>query len=143
MELPMLEEMILKLGQSPRNSNNTAFTFLVENLAGAVIRQWKWKTTRCYAPLAKHMTISDEAFMLLVLENQYELWIKTDSTKVGRGQYTENGPNSKFCGWTKEGMRQFNKLLEEVRGNQNKQYSNEVEDMTIKALAEGEHQEQL
>jgi hypothetical protein len=50
MELPTLEE-ILKLRQSPRNNNNTAFTFLVENLAGAVIGQRKWKTTRCYAPL--------------------------------------------------------------------------------------------
>jgi hypothetical protein len=135
MELPTLEE-ILKLRQSPRNSNNKAFTFLVENLAGAVIGQRKWKTTRCYAPLNKHMTVSDEAFMLLVLENQYKLWIKTDSTKVGRGQYTKNGPNRKFCGWTKEGMRRFNKLLEEVRGNRNKQYSDEVEDVTLKVLAE-------
>ena len=83
MELPTLEE-ILKLCQSPKNSNNTAFTFLVENLAGAVIGQRKWKTTRCYAPLAKHKTIlSDEAFMLLVLENQYELWVNSESTKVG------------------------------------------------------------
>ena len=136
MELPTLEE-ILKLRQSPKHTSyNTAFTFIVEHLAGAVIGQRKWKTTRCYAPLAKHMTVSDEAFMLLVLENQYELWIKTDSTKVGRGKYTENGPNRKFCGWTKEGMRRFNKLLEEVRGNRTKQYSNEVEDNTFKALAE-------
>jgi hypothetical protein len=33
-------------------------------------------------------------------------------------------------------MRQFNELLKDVRGHQNKQYSNEVEDMTLKALAE-------
>jgi hypothetical protein len=104
MELPTLED-ILKIRQSPRNSRNTAFTFVVENLAGAVIGQHKWKTTRCYAPLSKHMTASDEAFMLLVLENQYELWINADSNRVGRGKYTENGPNRKFCGWTNEGMR--------------------------------------
>ena len=97
--------------------NNTTFTFIVEHLAGAVIGQRKWKTTRCYAPLTKHMSISDEAFMLLVLENQYELWINSDTTKVGQGKYTENGPNKKFCGWTNEGMRRFNKLLKEVRTN--------------------------
>jgi hypothetical protein len=52
------------------------------------------------------MTVLGEAFMLLVLENQqYELWINSKSTKVGRGKYTKNGPNRKFCGWTKEGMR--------------------------------------
>ena len=135
MQLPTLEE-ILKLRQAPRLNNNTTFTFIVEHLAGAVIGQRKWKTTRCCAPLTKHMSISDEAFMLLVLENHYELWIHSETTKVGRGKYTENGPNRKFCGWTNEGMRQFNTLLDEVRGNQNKQYSNEVEDVTLKALAE-------
>mgnify|MGYP003396388388 CR=1 FL=1 len=135
MQLPTLQE-ILKLRQSPRNSNNKAFTFLIENLAGAVIGQRKWKTTRCYAPLTKHMSVSDEAFMLLVLENQYELWMNSETTKVGRGKYTENGPNKKFCGWTNEGMRRFNKLIEEVRTNQNKLYSKEVEETTFKTLAE-------
>ena len=115
-QLPTLEE-ILKLQQAPRSNNNTAFTFVVKHLARAVIGQRKWKTTRCYAPLAKHMTVSDEAFMLLILENQYELWLNAESSKVGRGPYTENGPNKKFCGWTNEGMRRFNKLLKEVRTN--------------------------
>ena len=135
MQLPTLEE-ILKLRQAPRLNNNTTFTFIVEHLAGAVIGQRKWKTTRCYAPLTKHMSVSDEAFMLLVLENQYELWINSDTTKVGRGKYTENGPNKKFCGWSNEGMRRFNKLLEEVRTNRNKLYSKDVEEATFKTLAE-------
>ena len=135
MQLPTLQE-ILKLRQAPRLNNNTTFTFIVEHLAGVVIGQRKWKTTRCYAPLTKHMSVSDEAFMLLVLENQYELWINSETTKVGRGKYTENGPNKKFCGWTNEGMRRFNKLLEEVRTNRNKLYSKEVEETTFKTLAE-------
>jgi hypothetical protein len=87
-------------------------------------------------PLAKHMTVSDEAFMLLILENQYDLWLHAESSKVGRGPYTENGPNKKFCGWTNEGMRRFNKLMEEVRINRNKQHSVEVEDLIFKQLAE-------
>ena len=135
MQLPTLEE-ILKLRQAPRLNNNTTFTFIVEHLAGAVIGQRKWKTTRCYAPLTKHMSVSDEAFMLLVLENHYELWIHSETTKVGRGKYTENGPNKKFCGWSKAGMRCFNKLLEEVRTNRNKLYSKDVEEATFKTLAE-------
>jgi hypothetical protein len=135
MQLPTLEE-ILKLRQAPRLNNNTTFTFIVEHLAGAVIGQRKWKTTRCYAPLTEHMSISDEAFMLLVLENHYELWMHSETTKVGRGKYTENGPNKKFCGWSKAGMRCFNKLLEEVRTNQNKLYSKDVEEATFKTLAE-------
>jgi hypothetical protein len=83
MELPPLED-ILKIRQSPRNNNNTTFTFFVEYMAGAVIGQRsRWKTTRCYARLSKHMTVSDEAFMLLILKNQYELWIDSNSNKVG------------------------------------------------------------
>ena len=133
--LPTLQE-ILKIWQAPRSNNNTTFTFIVEHLAGAVIGQRKWKTTRCYAPLTKHMSVSDEAFMLLVLKNQYELWMNSETTKVGRGKYTENGPNKKFCGWTNEGMRWFNELIEEVRTNQNKPYSKDVEEATFKTLAE-------
>jgi hypothetical protein len=49
MKLPTMAD-ILKLRQAPRASNNATFTFVVEHLAGAVIGQRKWKTTRCYAP---------------------------------------------------------------------------------------------
>jgi hypothetical protein len=82
------------------------------------------------------MSVSDEAFMLLVLENQYELWMDAESTRVGRGRYTNNVPNKKYCGWSNKGMRRFNILLAKVRNNQNKQYSKEVEDATTRTLAE-------
>jgi hypothetical protein len=133
--LPSMAD-ILKLRQAPCASNNTAFTFIVEHLAGAVIGQQKWKTARCYVPLSNAMSVSDEAFMLLVLENQYELWMDAESTRVGRGRYTDNVPNKKYCGWSNEGMRHFNILLAKVRNNQNKQYSKEVEDATTRTLAE-------
>jgi hypothetical protein len=135
MQLPMLDE-ILKLRQLPRNSNNRAFTFIVEHLAGAVIGQRKWKTGRCYTTLSKSMSVSDEAFMLLLLENQYEMWKDSETTRVGRGKYTENAPNKKFCGWSKDGIRRFNQLHVQVRDNRNKQYCKEVEEATYKMLAE-------
>jgi predicted aminopeptidase len=82
------------------------------------------------------MSVSDEAFMLLVLENQYDMWREAETTRVGWGGYTENGPNKKFCGWINDGMRRYNQLLAEVRDNRNKQYCKEVEDSTFKTLAE-------
>ena len=82
------------------------------------------------------MSVSDEAFMLLVLENQYELWMDAESTRVGRGRYTDNVANKKYCGWSNKGMRRFNILQAKVRNNQNKQYSKEVEDATTRTLAE-------
>ena len=74
--------------------------------------------------------------MLLVLENQYNMWREAETTRVGRGRYTENGPNKKFCGWSNDGMRRYNQLIAEVRDNQNKQYSKEVENVIFKTLAE-------
>jgi hypothetical protein len=59
-----------------------------------------------------------------------------ETTRVGRGRYTNNVPNKKYCGWSNEGMRHFNQLIAEVRNNQNKQYSKEVEDATTRTLAE-------
>ena len=134
-QLPTLAKM-LKLRQSPRSCNNTSFTVIVEHLAGAVIGQRKWKMGRCYTRLSECMSVSDEAFMLLVLENQYNMWREAETTRVGWGRYTENGPNKKFCGWSNDGMRRYNQLIAEVRDNQNKQYCKEVEDSTFKTLAE-------
>jgi isopropylmalate/homocitrate/citramalate synthase len=45
-------------------------------------------------------------------------------------------PNKKFCGWSNDEMRRYNQLMSEVRDNQNKQYTKEVEDSTLKTLAE-------
>ena len=67
--------------------------------------------------MSNAMSISDEAFMLLVLENQYELWMDAESTRVGRGRYIDNVPNKKYCGWSNEGMRHFNILQAKVRNN--------------------------
>jgi hypothetical protein len=135
-QLPTLED-ILKLRQAPRsNNNNITFTFIVEHLAGVVIGKRKWKIARCYNPLSTSMSVSDEAFMLLLLENQYNMWKDAETNIVGRGKYTDKAPNKKFCGWSNEGMRRFNQLIAHVRENRNKQYSKDVEEATVKSLAE-------
>jgi uracil DNA glycosylase len=65
------------------------------------------------------------------------MWMNLETTKVGQQKYTENVLNKKLCDWMNEGIKRFNKLLEEVRNNQNKhQYSNAVEDAIFKTLAE-------
>jgi hypothetical protein len=45
-------------------------------------------------------------------------------------------PNKKLCGWSNDGIRQYNQLISEIRNNQNKQYMKEVEDLTLRTLAE-------
>ena len=82
-KLPTLEE-ILKMQQAQQSNNNTAFTFVVEHLVRAIVGTWKWKTTRSYAPaVSKHMSVSNKALMLLILENQYDLWMESTTSRVG------------------------------------------------------------
>ena len=82
------------------------------------------------------MTVSDEAFMLLVLENNCGKWLEADGTKVGRGKYTENAANKKFCGWRNEGMCRFNELNKFLTENRKKQYCKPVEEEIVKTFAE-------
>jgi hypothetical protein len=81
------------------------------------------------------MTVLHEAFMLLVLDNNYDMWLDAESNKVGRGRYTENAANRKFCGWSNEGMHQFNELIQLVKDNRNNRNAKQVEEETFKTLA--------
>ena len=135
-KLPTLEE-IFKMQQAPWLINNTAFTFVVEQLVRTIVGNQKWETTRSYAPVTKHILVSDEAFMLLQLENHYGLWMECATSRVGWGKYTKNDPNKKFCGWSNEGMLWwFNQRLKDVHTNWNKQYSKDVEAAIFKTLAD-------
>jgi phosphate starvation-inducible protein PhoH len=73
--------------------------------------------------------------MLLVLENNYELWKDAASNRVGHGKYTENARNRKFCGWSDEGIKRFNKLIKEIRVNRGQQYKVMVEKEVCQTLA--------
>lgn len=135
-QLPTLKAILeLRKKNTQNKNNNMAFDFVVEYLAGPIIGMRKWKTERCYKPLSQVMTVSDEAFMLLLLENQYELWLTATSTRVGRGRYTKEAKNHKFCGWSNEGIRRFNDLFMEVEENRQKQWAKGVEATTVKTLA--------
>jgi hypothetical protein len=99
-----------------------AFTFLVEHLLGHVIGKRCWDTTKCFYPVSDKVTISDEAYTLLLCENVYEKWIQMKPPQAGqklivvKGKYTdpENGAsNEKFKGWTADGIQRYNQLYQE------------------------------
>ena len=81
------------------------------------------------------MMVSDEAFMLLVLDNNYDMWLDAESSKVGRGRYTKNAANKKICSWNKEGMCQLNEPNKLVEENRTRPYAKQVEEETFKTLA--------
>ena len=62
------------------------------------------------------------------------MWLDAKSKKVGRGSYTKNAANRKFCSWKNDGMHWFNELNLLVQENRVKQYTKQVEEETFKTL---------
>jgi hypothetical protein len=95
-----------------------SFVFLVADyLVGAVLEKKEWDRYKFRQWVTKHFTEMDEAFLCVVLLNLYDLWKTSDGTKVGTGILTKDGLNKKYCGWTKQGIKAYNKILEKVRAN--------------------------
>jgi len=92
-----------------------SFKFLVDKVYGCIAGKVNYKTSKCYWPLSKNLTPTDEAFCLLVLENSYDKWTGTEPDTRIPGKYTSKGTNRKNQGWHDEGIVQFNELVEKVK----------------------------
>jgi len=124
--LPELSE-ILKMRQEPVNPNSEgndnqhAYTFVVEHLLGQVRGKREWDMTKCFNKVSEVVGVSDEAFVLLLLDNHYDAWLEDrppsdkEQNKVGRGIYTsqeKGASNKKFGGWTAQGIKCYNQLYQ-------------------------------
>ena len=70
------------------------FFFLVDKIFGAVVGKRGWRTDKCYFLVRQKLTISDEAFCLLVLENQWDI-LKNTTNGNAETKYTAIGKNIK------------------------------------------------
>jgi hypothetical protein len=129
----------------PENNKQQAFTFLVEHLLGHVIGKRDWDIKKCFRTVSEYVSISDEAYTLLLCENVYEKWIKIKPTQAGtvrnivRGKYTdqENGAsNEKFKGWTAEGIQRYNQLYQNVKQNRLEKWAKDVEKDALRDFQE-------
>ena len=129
----------------PENNTQQAFTFLVEHLLGHVIGKRDWDIKKCFRTVSDYVSISDEAYTLLLCENVYEKWLKIKPTQAGtvrnivRGKYTdqENGAsNEKFKGWTAEGIERYNQLYQNVKQNRLEKWAKGVEKNTLREFQE-------
>lgn len=84
-----------------------------------------WRSSHLNKPLTTFVTNSDEAFALVVLENNYERWMDMWSKNHMRdsevpAKYTnagvslKDGRTRKYCGWSEDGVNRFNELNAEV-----------------------------
>jgi hypothetical protein len=53
---------------------------------------------------------------------------------VGAGNLTRDGSNKKYCGWTKQGIKLYNDILEKVKANRNASWAQNVEDKVMETL---------
>jgi hypothetical protein len=163
LELPKLSE-ILKMRQKPGvldsdrdddqeyDLQEQAFTFLVEHLLGHVIGKREWDMKKCFHMVSDHVSISDEAYTLLLLENVYEKWLKIkqhqqpgEKRTIVKGKYTDpekGASNEKYKGWTVDGIKRYNQLYQKVQHNRNQKWAKTVE-MKAKEEFQGRYKGKL
>ena len=88
-----------------------------------IVGKAAWKRTKAMFVISKIMTVSDEAFLLLVLENNWDLWMEMAEHDRAvkdcqqKPKYTNakgNGRTIKGGGWMDEGLHRYNEIHEMV-----------------------------
>ena len=114
---------------------------VVQEMLPCVIGESAWKTKRKTAPFFEICKMSDEGFVLVVLENfdktwsdlaagklERSVWKKTNTELVARGddelsedkkanvpKYSDGGAGADIQGWSKEGLKRFGELCHKVK----------------------------
>jgi len=83
--------------------NSEAFKAFVCLILPAVVRKLHFRNSRCYKPISEFVTVPDEAFGLLILENNFEKWEKyvNDGRKsnLAKRTSTKYAPSDKSTNW--------------------------------------------
>ena len=131
-----------------RENPNNAYYFFYDCILRCVIGKQEWKRLiRLNKPISKVVSVSDEAFALLVLENSWLRWKYIfdhniqdfkDKKKV-KARYTKDirEGNASFDGWTVKGLQKYNKLICKVmkdRKDNAKFDSTYIQNLTNKCL---------
>jgi len=108
-----------------RKNQNDGYFFFYDCILRCVVAKMKWKhLVRRNLSIDTLITVLDEAFALLVLENGWEKWTKQCKNKTTdkkakkdmKSLHTNDvrEGNSSFDGWKPEGLDRFNMLVYKV-----------------------------
>ena len=98
------------------------YTMIIEGMIAAIVSSKKYKEKRATEPLTDWVTVSDESFLLLCLDNYSHKWRYEVRKKEGRLEegekeikaiFTGKGQGSKK-GWDERAMKVFNKTMRKV-----------------------------
>ena len=135
-EFPAMEELI-----EDRSANVVNFKNFAEKLLCIVAGKKKFKKERTIKTVSEICTGSDEAFLMVTLENSYKAWKaefdKDENEKIPHKEFTNNPAAShKYGGWSAEGINRYNTYMEEVKREREKQERQDVEKEYLTALQE-------
>jgi len=94
----------------------------------------KCGTSTSVAHVSTKYTPSGKAYLYVILENSYELWISVEGSRVGTGNLTKDGTNKKYCGWTVEGIKKYNHYMDKVKSNREAVGAKDVEEAVVNTL---------
>ena len=107
-----------------RNEDVMVMKHFMDNYVSAVVGKQKFKRAASIALLSSFVTVSDEAFALLTIKNNWEVWPakfrnkgkdQDDMEPIPRTKYTNRRRYGKLRdGWTKDGQREFLKYYNMV-----------------------------
>ena len=90
--------------------------------------------------ISDYISVSDEAFAILIFENNYETWcdmVKRNNTKLspviqkytnGGSSSGKNGSSRRYQGWNSEGIKRFNDLFDLVKADRESAHAKPFEE---------------
>jgi len=124
-----------KIHECRKQESKEVFKLLSEIALAPMVSREMWKLNNTSVPISALLTVSDEAFALLTMENNVNEWImllKHGKDLVNKGLhtiYTRKGENKDGTkkGWTLDGKMRFNGLYDSIVLERNSSRSKELE----------------
>jgi hypothetical protein len=125
-EIPRIKDWL-----TMREDKGKWYTVLFTSFMPGVVGVVKWRKNAPYTFVKRFVTIGDEAFTLLVLDNYEDRWIQmlNDGKTSGKykAKYTnggvarQDGSTRADKGWSNKGLNRFNELFNMVKKDRERQ----------------------
>ena len=157
---PYSVETLCKLRQSQTPEEKEAFRWFVGELLECVVGKAAWGKKKYQARISeavyantteKIVTVSDEAFGLVLYENYIDKWItkyhnpssQGERGKKILGKYTRSSVGyTEYGGWSEEGVLRFNELCSLVEEDRSSRNASEAEEQVMLSLRQQRFGEQ-
>ncbi|KAI2507426.1 hypothetical protein MHU86_7039 [Fragilaria crotonensis] len=157
---PYSIETLCKLRQSQTPEEREAFQWFTGELLECVVGKAAWSKKKYQSRISeaeyantteKIVTVSDEAFALILYENYIDKWITRYHNPIADGErgkkilgkYTRSSVGySEYGGWSEEGVIRFNQLCQTVVEDRCSRNAKEAEDQVMQSLRQQRFGEQ-